>query len=56
MPDPDFCSGCQKAPIRPTGEYITRVEAWADRRLYCEACAADWLRDDEPAFDEDHDA
>ena len=46
------CHNCEAAPIRGSGEYVTRIEAWSDQRLYCEACAEAWERGD---FDADPD-
>lgn len=33
------CHSCEKRPIRTTGLYVSRLEAWTDQRLYCDECA-----------------
>jgi hypothetical protein len=40
------CYSCEAATIRSSGEYVTKIEHWTDRRLYCEPCAEAWVRGD----------
>jgi hypothetical protein len=47
-----LCHGCETEPIRATGEYVTKIEAWTDQRIYCEACAKRWESGDNDASDE----
>lgn len=35
----ETCHGCEKQPIRATGEFVSWLEGMAERRLYCQQCA-----------------
>lgn len=35
------CHSCEERPIRPEGEYVSRLEFWTDQRMYCAPCARD---------------